>query len=215
MGKERNCGTMKNDAPTKLTYIFIVIYIVLIFYIIIGRFIFSITSGMESEHTPTEVTTAIVALIAAGVAFTIFWAIKNRDNKEGMKTWMLACLFFIIIFIKEINIRFLYWDPIDVLGFIFILIVTYKIWQLDKSAAYLCFLGIGTLIISQGIDISFDLEILQHNQVTSVLANLEGPLELYSFLFFLHAFIYLKLTKYSPYQPSPSLKKERMENKSD
>jgi hypothetical protein len=182
---------MKNDRQSNLTYTFLIIYIALIIYVIFARIYFNLIRGLISEHTPIEIVTPIIVFISF-IIITMIW-IKIKSKLERIDRFILIFgMIFLIIFIaRELNVRYFHWSPIDVIGFMFLLIFTHRLWQVNKYCGYYFIFGILAILIAQATDIILDAKILSDPEILRVMSIVEESFELFAALFFLNSIFYL------------------------
>jgi len=159
---------MKNDPSPNLTYAFLMIYFGLFIYIIIGRIYLNVVKGLISEHTPIEIVTPIVVFSALFIAALIFSNIKDKIVKLDRIIFILGMIFLTIFIVREINIRYFHWSPIDVFGFIFLLIFTHRLWQMNKYIGNFFIFGLLAILIAQGTDILLDAEIFTDPEIAVI-----------------------------------------------
>lgn len=182
---------MKNDPPTTTTYTFLIIYIVLLIYIIIGRVYLNVVKGLISEHTPIEIVTPIVLIITIIFSALIFSKIKDDIVKLDRIILIFGIIFLSIFFARELNIRYFHWSPLDVIGFVFLIIFAHRLWQVNKYTGYFFIFGILAILIAQVTDNLLDAEILSDPGIIRNIGIVEESSELYASIFFLNSISYL------------------------
>lgn len=151
--------------------------------------------GSSSEETPIEIMTLFVVLLTSLAVFTIFWSLRSNNDHILISIWFLTFILFIIFLWRELDFYFPAPLQTNILGFFFLILITYFIWHHNKFSAKLCILGIIALVIAQGCDNLLDFHILPQITRYLKLHIIEESLELFSALFFLQAFINLIITK--------------------
>ena len=182
---------MKNDPSPNITYAFFVIYIVLLIYIIVARIYLNVIKGLISEHTPIEIITPLVLFGTLFLASMIFSNIKDNIVKLDRIIFSMGMIFIVIFIARELNIRYFHWSPIDVIGFVFLIIFTHRLWQVNKFIGYFFIFGILAILVAQGTDIILDAEIFSDSEILKLIGTVEESSELYASLFFLNAISYL------------------------
>ena len=186
---------MRKYHKFNVNHFFIIIYLSLLFYIIIARYILHITTGIPSEETPIEIVTLIIVMITTIIVFTIFLLVKDENENMIITIWFLTFILFFIFLWRELDLYFPVPLQTNILGFFFLLLVTYYIWHIDRFSAKLCIFGIIALVIAQVCDNILDFHIMIELARSLHLSVVEESLELYSSLFFLHAFTILRLNE--------------------
>jgi hypothetical protein len=116
---------------------------------------------------------------------------KSKIEKIDRLILIFGLIFLTIFFVRENNVRYFHWSPIDVIGFVFLLIFTHRLWQVNKYCGYYFIFGVFAILVAQVTDNILDSEIISGQEFIRIIGTVEESSELYAALFFLNSIFYL------------------------